>query len=128
MKSNIPVFLDTDVFLTHFSVTKLCQYSYPVSITIFLDNFENCFPWQCFHIHLDSKTSSSLAFLRESTRVKGTRGGTTAVLPATQQGNANKISSLPHSLKSRSRFLWQSTSTIRQGSLPSVHTKGPQLE
>lgn len=54
-KSNIAVFLDTDIFVTHFSVTKVCQYSYPVSITISLDNFENCFPWQCFYIHLDSK-------------------------------------------------------------------------
>ena len=72
LKINLPVFLDAEIFLTHFSIAKVCQLSYPVSLTIFLDNFENVFLGNVStRICIQNKLICGL--LQGGTRVKGTR-------------------------------------------------------
>lgn len=107
MKSNIPVFPDAKGFLTHFTASNLCESSYLVSLLIFLANFENCFPWECFHTHLHSKQ----AYLCPSSGKgwgEANEGWYNSCPASTQQGNTNNISSPLNSLKRKSTFLWQS--------------------
>lgn len=64
MKSDTAFFPGSEGFLPYFSATNVCQSSYPVSLFIFLNNFENC-SLAMLPCTSAFKTNSSVPFFRE---------------------------------------------------------------